>query len=162
MIVNKQLASSEFKETDLWETPDYIFDALNDKFYFTLDPCATKENAKCKYFFTEKENGLKQSWNGAIIFCNPPYSRGNIDLWVKKCFDNRRHQTVVALLPVSTSADWFQKYCIGQTLLFVDKRIRFIGAKYTAPFSSVIVHFNDENKVGSFKQSNRITGSKSE
>lgn len=137
---------------DLWETPDHIFKPLNDLFHFTLDPCCTIDNAKCKYYYTPKENGLKQSWNGAIVFVNPPYSRGNIDLWVKKCYDNRVNQTVVALLPVSTSADWFQKYCIGNTIYWVDKRIRFNGAKYTAPFSSMIIHFNGINQNKTFKQ----------
>lgn len=137
---------------DLWETPDHIFNPLNDKFHFTLDPCATKETAKCDYYFTKKENGLKQSWNGAIVFCNPPYSRGNIDLWVEKCYHNRKHQTVVALLPVSTSADWYQQYVIGNTIFWVDKRIRFKNAPYTAPFSSMIVHFNGINKNLTWKQ----------
>lgn len=139
-------------QKDLWGTPMHIYDHLNGMFHFTLDPCATKETAKCKHFFSPKENGLIQSWNGAIVFCNPPYSRGSIDLWVKKCFNNRVNQTIVALLPVSTSSDWFQKYCISQTKYWVDKRIKFIGAKHTAPFSSVIIHFNDIDQSFKFQQ----------
>lgn len=141
-----------FAKGDLWETPPHIFNPLNEMFHFTLDPCCTNETAKCKHYFTPKENGLKQSWNGAIVFVNPPYSRGNIDLWVKKCHDNRKHQTIVALLPVSTSADWFQKYILGNTIYWVDKRIKFIGAKYTAKFSSIIVHFNGISQNKTFKQ----------
>ncbi len=153
MIVNKQLASSVGVDSkDLWETPNNIFSILNETFHFTLDPCATKETAKCSWYFTPAQNGLKQKWCGAVVFCNPPYSRGNVDLWVKKCFNNRNCAIIVALLPVSTSSDWFQKYCIGQTIYFIDKRVRFIGAEYTAPFSSMIVHFNDRNEVKTFKQ----------
>lgn len=153
MIITKHMTDAKpTADKDLWATPPHIFDQLNEKFHFTLDPCATKETAKCKWFFTPKENGLIQSWNGAIVFCNPHYSRGNIDEWVKKCYNNRKHQTVVALLPVSTSADWFQKYCIGQTKYWVDKRIRFVNAPFTAPFSSVIIHFNNIDQSLSFKQ----------
>ncbi len=49
-------------ETDLWATPQDFFDRLDDEFHFTLDPCATPENAKCDKYFTVKEDGLKQDW----------------------------------------------------------------------------------------------------
>lgn len=51
--------------TDLWATPQDFFDRLNEEFNFTLDPCATKENAKCKNFFTKEIDGLLQNWGGA-------------------------------------------------------------------------------------------------
>ena len=31
-----------------WETPQVLFDSLNKEFTFTLDVCASKENAKNK------------------------------------------------------------------------------------------------------------------
>ena len=52
-------------KTDLWETPQDLFDRLNDIHHFTLDVCAIPENAKCKDFFTPEENGLSQKWGGA-------------------------------------------------------------------------------------------------
>lgn len=45
-------------KTPEWATPQDFFDKLNAEFRFNLDPCATKENAKCKNFFTEKDDGL--------------------------------------------------------------------------------------------------------
>lgn len=38
-----------FREKDNWETPQYLYDELNDKFHFTLDPCADKKiiNVNC-------------------------------------------------------------------------------------------------------------------
>ena len=50
--------------TDLWETPQDFFDALNREFRFGLDACATPENAKCENFFTQKQDGLSQNWGG--------------------------------------------------------------------------------------------------
>ena len=47
-----------------WGTPQDVFDELNNEFHFNLDPCATKENAKCDKFFTKEENGLLQDWGG--------------------------------------------------------------------------------------------------
>lgn len=49
---------------DNWETPQDLFKSLNDEFHFTLDPCCTKETAKCRKFYTQEEDGLKQNWGG--------------------------------------------------------------------------------------------------
>jgi site-specific DNA-methyltransferase (adenine-specific) len=43
-------------KTDLRATPQAFFDKLDSEFHFTLDPCATRENAKCEKYFTEKED----------------------------------------------------------------------------------------------------------
>ena len=51
-------------ESELWETPQDFFDALDREFHFGLDACATPENAKCKNFFTPKQDGLAQKWGG--------------------------------------------------------------------------------------------------
>jgi phage N-6-adenine-methyltransferase len=53
------------RNSDEWSTPDDIFKKLDAEFKFNLDPCATKENAKCQRFFTKKDDGLKMSWGGA-------------------------------------------------------------------------------------------------
>jgi len=45
-------------KTDDWATPQGYFDKLNDRFNFNLDPCASNKNHKCKYYFTENDNGL--------------------------------------------------------------------------------------------------------
>ncbi|MBU5440402.1 phage N-6-adenine-methyltransferase, partial [Tissierella sp. MSJ-40] len=60
-------------KTNEWSTPQEFFNELDKEFNFTLDPCATKENAKCNKYYTIKENGLKQDWGGEVVFCNPPY-----------------------------------------------------------------------------------------
>lgn len=50
--------------TDEWATPQDLFDKLDATFHFTLDPCATPENAKCAKFYTKEQDGLKQDWGG--------------------------------------------------------------------------------------------------
>lgn len=80
-----KLTSGMFSSTtDLWATPQDFFDKLNEEFHFTLDPCATPENAKCERYFTKEQDGLKQNWGGAKVFCNPPYG-SEIKKWVRKC-----------------------------------------------------------------------------
>lgn len=50
--------------SDEWETPQDIFDSLDQEFHFTLDPCATDENHKTPVYFTREQNGLSVSWGG--------------------------------------------------------------------------------------------------
>lgn len=113
MIVNKELAVSKgHLQKDLWSTPQDLFNKLDGEFTFTLDPCCMPETAKCANYFTPDLDGLNQSWLGHRVFVNPPYSRGNIDKWVEKCSIEamKPYTIVVALLPVSTSSDWFHRY----------------------------------------------------
>ena len=51
-------------ESNEWATPQSLFDELDKEFHFTLDPCCTHENAKCKRHFTIEEDGLRQNWGG--------------------------------------------------------------------------------------------------
>lgn len=75
-------------KSDNWATPQDFFDKLNQEFNFTLDPCASSENAKCKNFYTKEDNGLTKSWDNNVVFCNPPYGRVLKD-WVKKASEAR-------------------------------------------------------------------------
>lgn len=67
-----------------WETPQDFFDKLNEEFHFTLDPCATPDNAKCERYFTREQDGLRQDWAGETVYCNPPYGR-DMPRWIEKC-----------------------------------------------------------------------------
>jgi hypothetical protein len=74
--------------TDEWATPQWLFDNLTVEFAFTLDPCATSQNAKCSAYFTRSENGLIQNWVDHTVFMNPPYGRA-IGQWLKKAYESR-------------------------------------------------------------------------
>lgn len=68
--------------TDQWATPSDTFDKLNKIFNFETDVCADSANAKCKNFYTEEMDGLKQDWQG-VCWMNPPLRKTNRGL-VKK------------------------------------------------------------------------------
>ncbi len=122
---------------DKWSTPQDFFNKLNEEFHFTLDACATEENAKCQRFFTEDQDGLKQEWSGCV-WCNPPYSKGEIIKWVKKAIES--DCTVVMLLPASTNTGWFHDYVLGKAeIRFVRGKLKFGGSKWTARFPSMVV-----------------------
>lgn len=139
---NEALFSSK---SDLWETPQALFDKLNDEFYFGIDVCAAPENAKCKNFYTQDVDGLKQNWGGyGTVWCNPPYGRGIIK-WVQKAHETAKSgETVVMLLPARTDTKWFHEYVYQKNdveLRFIRGRLKFGGAETNAPFPSVIVIF---------------------
>ena len=131
-------------ETDLWSTPQDFFDELNAEFHFTLDPCATRENAKCARFFTVEDDGLKQDWQGETVFCNPPYGR-EIGKWVKKCYEESKKPgtTVVMLIPARTDTSYFHDYIYGKAreIRFIRGRLKFGDATNSAPFPSMVVVF---------------------
>lgn len=54
--------------TDVWATPQWLYDALDKEFGFTLDPCTDGTNAKCAKFFTPTDNGLLRDWGTDVVF----------------------------------------------------------------------------------------------
>ena len=130
-------------QTCEWATPQKLFDELNSEFQFTLDPCATEENAKCEKFYTIRENGLAKSWEGENVFVNPPYGN-QIGKWMKKCFEegNKFRTNVLALIPARTDTKWFHEYCKNALeIRFIKGRLRFVNSKNPAPFPSLIIVF---------------------
>ena len=85
--------------TDQWETPQPLFDKLDQVYHFETDVCALPENAKCKHYFTPELDGLKQEWKGRC-WMNPPYGR-QIGEWVRKAFESGGgvHWLFVCFLP---------------------------------------------------------------
>jgi len=125
-----------------WRTPDHVLVKLKMEFGFNyFDPCPTNP----------KFNGLKISWNFTRWnFVNPPYGR-EIGKWCKKAFEewNGGKKTVVMLIPSRTDTQWWHDYIMKATeIRFIKGRLKFKGAKNSAPFPSCIVIFKgDKNDV---------------
>lgn len=129
-------------KTPEWETPQDFYNKLDAEFKFSLDPCATKENAKCKKFFTIEDDGLKKSWDNEIVFCNPPYGR-EISLWVRKA-SMARGGCVVLLIPARTDTAYFHDYIYQRTeIRFLRGRLKFGNNKNSAPFPSMVIIFKN-------------------
>lgn len=134
--------------TDEWETPQDFFDGLNKEFGFELDVCATAENAKCDAYYTKEQDGLAQTWNeAAVCWMNPPYGK-QISAWMKKAYtENRRGVTVVCLVPARTDTAWWHEYAMRGEIRFIRGRLKFGGAKNSAPFPSAVVIFRPPVKI---------------
>ena len=131
-------------KTDLWETPQDLFEKYDAIYNFETDVCALPENAKCKRFFTPEMDGLKQEWTG-VCWCNPPYGR-QIGKWVEKAV--KSFATVVMLLPARTDTKWFHDWCLPYGKIeFLRGRLKFGGCYNSAPFPSMIVIFEVEKEA---------------
>jgi site-specific DNA-methyltransferase (adenine-specific) len=121
-----------------WCTPKDLFERLNIEFGFTLDAAASEASAKCRKFYTNKEDGLLQDWGGEVVFCNPPYGQ-EIGKWVKKAHEESRKPgtVVVLLIPARTDTHYWHEYILhGEA-----SEVRFLRGR---------LHFEDEdgNKGG--------------
>ena len=129
--------------TDLWSTPDDFYKACDKRFGpFTLDVCATADNAKCARYFTQADDGLAQSWYPARFWMNPPYGR-TIGLWMAKAYrESLRGAFGVCLVPARTDTAWWHDYAMKGSVEFIRGRLKFGGHKNSAPFPSALVVFD--------------------
>ena len=140
-------------KSDEWSTPQHIFDNLNQKYNFTLDPASDGINNKCTKHYTIQTNGLGQSWANETVFINPPYSK-TYD-WVKKAYHEAMggNTKIVMLLPARTDTKWFHEFCMDpfvvNSISFIKGRLKFGGQKNSAPFPSMVVEFSHPKKTPS-------------
>lgn len=127
-------------ETNEWPTPQWLFDALDKEFGFTLDPCSNGENAKCEKYFTMFDSGLTKDWGQETVFMNPPYSEC-LD-WMRKAYGAAQAgATVVCLVPSRTDTEWWHRFAMKGEIRFLKGRLKFGDAINSAPFPSVVIVF---------------------
>ncbi|MBL4068248.1 phage N-6-adenine-methyltransferase [Escherichia coli] len=127
MIKHKSETPKEVR--DCWQTPLWLFDALDIEFGFWLDSAASDKNALCAHWLTEADDALNSEWvSHGAIWNNPPYS--NIRPWVEKAAEQciQQRQTVVMLVPEDMSVGWFSKALenVDEVRIITDGRINFI------------------------------------
>lgn len=139
----------------MWETPRDFFDALNAKYHFDIDVCATGDNAKCPVFFSPEQDGLAQPWGG-VCWMNPPYGR-EIIKWVRKAYESSLcGATIVCLLPARTDTKWFHEYVLPYAeIRFLRGRLKFAGKTEkpnSAPFPSMLAVFSPKESEQTIEQ----------
>ncbi len=139
-MVAKALFSSA---TDDWATPQDLFDKLDKEFDFQLDAAASRDNAKCVFFYSKEKDGLSHSWAGlGAVWLNPPYGK-TIGQWVAKAHaESLKGATVVCLLPARTDTKWWHDYVLPfAEIRYIRGRLKFGVSKNSAPFPSAVVIF---------------------
>lgn len=108
--------------SDLWQTPAYIFDALNCT--FDLDVAAPNDgplHVPANGWLSSK--ALERDWHG-FVWMNPPFGgRKDKAKWLNKFFD---HGSGIALTPDRTSAPWFREaWQRAEAVMFLPK-VKFV------------------------------------
>lgn len=121
-----------------WSAPRAVYQPLDAEFHFTLDACATADNAKCPRYFTKDQDGLDQAWGEETVWCNPPFR--DVAAWVRKA-SIEKGATTVLLVPSRTDTDWWHRYVWTKAeIRWIRGRLRF-NAKANAPFPCCIIVF---------------------
>jgi phage N-6-adenine-methyltransferase len=133
-----------------------LYLSLHARFVFTLDVAASEENHLCERFFSLQENGLKQSWAGERVWCNPPFS--DLAPWISKAWESFRNGTdlIVMLCPANRTEQPFWQKMVepfrdrkqGLNVEFLSGRTRFrtaqSGLRYLGrpPFACCLLIWN--------------------
>ena len=118
-----------------WNTPPYILMPSTEVLGgIDLDPASSDAQqalspVKAVRYFTIKDSGLDRLWRGRV-FCNPPYARGWIDLFVAKMVQSYQSSEMSAGILLTNSATetkWWQMAAgTCEALCFVRGRVRFL------------------------------------
>ena len=148
--MNKELHFKSEKQT--WETPQDFFNKLDDLFGFTLDACASIDNAKVGNYYTVEQNALIQEWQG-VVWCNPPYGREQVK-FIKKAYDEsvKHGSTVVCLIPARPDTKVWQDLIFAKAdqVCFIKGRLKFGNSKDAAPCPSALIVFGDSHDLSEF------------
>jgi DNA N-6-adenine-methyltransferase (Dam) len=145
-------------------TPEYIWQPVVDALSLEYDAAASHENHVLPVYSTMDgtwtkhwstpsrrgtsegtKNGLEAAWSLGT-WCNPPYGRGITEQWCRKAaleVKSGRCPMAALLLPSRTDTDWYHRWVVPYATVYqLMGRIKFIGAKDSAPFPSIIAVYS--------------------
>lgn len=145
-----------------WGTPEKYVRVVHEFFggEIQLDPCSNEYSivdARTEYRLPDRD-GLRETWNFATIYVNPPYGinkerRTSIKHWLSKCamaHADYRSQ-VLALVPVATNTGHWKRFVFGHACgicFLYDTRLKFLvngenGGK-GAPMSCSMIYWGTD------------------
>jgi phage N-6-adenine-methyltransferase len=142
-----------------WYTPaEFVAMARRVMGGIDLDPASCPEANKivnASVFFTERDNGLEQHWEGKV-WLNPPYSRDLMPAFCEKLASHVDAGDVTDAVLVShnnTDTGWFHRLADScAAACFPSKRIRFYrGEDVAAPVNGQVFFYFGKN-VEAFRE----------
>lgn len=105
-------------DDDHWQTPQWLYDQLNDEFNFDFDPCPIHADF----------DGLTIPW-GRSNFINPPYNRVDKPKFIKKAYEEwLQGKTCVLLIPAATGTKQFHELILPHAeVRFLRGRVAFVS-----------------------------------
>jgi hypothetical protein len=84
------------------------------------------------------------------VFCNPPYSRGNVKAFFLKALEETRGPNAaclcaVLIIPTYTERDWYHEHRSQFEVRMIAKRVAFIGGESGARGNHMIVVFRNRS-----------------
>lgn len=127
-----------------YETPSDFISAVEHRFgLISCDLAARPDNAKGPIWFDETTNSLSIDWHktGGALWLNPPFD--NIAPWAEKCAaESSKGAKILFLTPASVGSNWFAKFVFKKAnVLFLNKRLQFVGAKDAYPKDCILSCF---------------------
>jgi phage N-6-adenine-methyltransferase len=143
---------------DAWETPQPVFDELDEIFHFARDLAASDHNHKCTTYYTRQNSSLVFDWRilGGWSWLNPPFS--DIATWLRLC----RSMSVVVLLPANrTYNDWFHDLVLPHAAISWGRgRVQYVAPpgieQSTVRFASMLAIYGSISR----EQDNQIAATR--
>lgn len=130
-----------------WNTPREVLEAIAPLGPIALDPCSNGTSVVgARVAWTIDDDGLACSWTetaaGGLIYVNPPYG-DELPRWISRCcLEADCGGEIVALVPARVDTRWWAEALEhGGTAALWRGRVRYLGARNTAPFPIALIYW---------------------
>lgn len=111
----------------VWPTPDRIFQPLHQRHRFDLDAAASKDNTKCRRFFSVRTSALERAWKCRCFWNNPPYGcEPGTGRWVeyaRRQVELGHAKSGCLLIPVKAETQWWQDFVLGRFHVVASRKV---------------------------------------
>lgn len=139
MASQQQASNTPLSKRDSWQTPQWLFDWVDERFKIFFDLAASKENNKleglgyAEGYYSIEEDALSHAWvnlyechYASYAWCNPPYSETG--KWLKKAWEESQNGfRSVFLVPTPNGENYYKDHVFGKAseIIFINGRISF-------------------------------------
>ena len=115
---------------DDWQTPQWLFNKLNEQYRFTFDCCASKENRKHLWYSNDflniiNEIGQAQYISDHTVWMNPPFSKA--PEMIRHFFEIVDHGVSIYRMDNMETKIWQHILAKSDWIHIFDKRINYEG-----------------------------------
>ena len=124
-----------------YETPDKLYQILDNEFHFKCDLAGSELNKKHNYYLSKDDDAFKHDWYG-INWLNPPFNK--VGKWVRKAYEDseKYKSTIVMLILVKSNTNWWRDYVMkAKEVKFINQKIQFKNTEQGLRFPACIVIF---------------------